>query len=704
MSQNAQKQAAQFMFEVKLMLTRSEFLQFKMLVSQLKSLKTQRSQQQKRESCMSKNALPENSVVVNEVFERSVMLFASCSHLLMGLKSFIPHALQDDYMKFVENATDVRKKTTDQAVVSHKKSPLQKEEDLTKSSNSSSSNSSSKKADYEPQDGSRVDDIFIEETDDEEEEAKDKEQFLRKENGMLTEQINDDDETDNNKSPRSSSLLLPSCSTPSLLPSLPSCSALSPSPSFDPSSIPSKLWSILFPFQKEGVEHIVKQGGRMLLADEMGLGKTLSAIAVAAYYHQTDWPVLIVCPAGLRKVWAEGFQRWVGGLLVQKRSLFAQLGTSSGLCVIDAESNNRMKSDAKVVIVSYDLLTALPSHIHFGFVICDESHFLKNPSSLRTQRIMPLVHKAKRVLLLSGTPCLANTSELFTQLHALSPLAFAATAATSSMSLSSFFTQRFGDNQNLEELQNVLQPLMLRRLKRDVLSEVLPPKTRKVVLLDKNRTLPCSGIETPLSSSSGSVAKTWESVSRNLASGVEGGSLSGQVLQLYQQAGMTKLKQVCQYMLRLCVDPTNKVLVFGHHKQVLSGVQSCLQQVGIAHIFVDGQITGSDRATLLSRFEAENELRVAVLSLNAVGQGATLTSANHCVFAELSWTPGQLLQAEDRLHRLGQKRPTHVHYLIGCDSLDEALWPLLEKKLAATSKCLDGEINESFTSKQLQIP
>ena len=90
-------------------------------------------------------------------------------------------------------------------------------------------------------------------------------------------------------------------------------------------------------------------------------------------------------------------------------------------------------------------------------------------------------------------------------------------------------------------------------------------------------------------------------------------------------------------------------------------------------------------------FQAQRSYRVAILSITAAGTGITLNSADLVVFGELYWTPGLLLQAEDRVHRIGQDRPVEMHYLLAKNTIDDIIWPLIEKKLFVLGKAMDGE-------------
>lgn len=93
-------------------------------------------------------------------------------------------------------------------------------------------------------------------------------------------------------------------------------------------------------------------------------------------------------------------------------------------------------------------------------------------------------------------------------------------------------------------------------------------------------------------------------------------------------------------------------------------------------------------------FQEDSNIKVALLSVTAMGTGFTLTAASTVIFAELHWTPAVLMQAEDRSHRIGQKNSVNIHYLIGDNTLDPIMLRQLERKIGTVSKVLDGESDD----------
>jgi SWI/SNF-related matrix-associated actin-dependent regulator 1 of chromatin subfamily A len=128
-----------------------------------------------------------------------------------------------------------------------------------------------------------------------------------------------------------------------------------------------------------------------------------------------------------------------------------------------------------------------------------------------------------------------------------------------------------------------------------------------------------------------------------------------------------------------------KLLVFAHHLTVLDGIQATCARAKVGFIRIDGRVPGLERQKLVTAFQTDPAVKVAVLGLTAAGQGLTLTAASTVVFAELHWTPGVIVQAEDRAHRIGQRQAVNVVYLVaqGDDGIDGLLWQCIGRKVVS---------------------
>uniref|UniRef100_A0A453AZB8 Helicase ATP-binding domain-containing protein n=1 Tax=Aegilops tauschii subsp. strangulata TaxID=200361 RepID=A0A453AZB8_AEGTS len=252
--------------------------------------------------------------------------------------------------------------------------------------------------------------------------------------------------------------------------------------------IPTDVESKLMPFQRDGVRFALQHGGRVLIADEMGLGKTLQAIAVASCLHDA-WPVLVISPSSLRLHWASMIQQWLNIPTEDILVVLPQTGGSNkaGFRLVYSNTKGDFHLDGVFNVISYDVVPKIQStllDLDFKIIIADESHFLKNGQAKRTIASLPVLQKAQFVVLLSGTPALSRPIELFTQLQALYPTVYNNVNEYGNRYCKGGYFGLYQGASNHEELHNLMKAtVMIRRLKKDVLSE-LPVKRRQQVFLD----------------------------------------------------------------------------------------------------------------------------------------------------------------------------------------------------------------------------
>jgi hypothetical protein len=126
---------------------------------------------------------------------------------------------------------------------------------------------------------------------------------------------------------------------------------------------------------------------------------------------------------------------------------------------------------------------------------------------------------------------------------------------------------------------------------------------------------------------------------------------------------------------------THKIIVFAHHKEVMNALEDCFREFEVSFIRVDGEVTQAKRDALIRQFQEDDATDIALLSVTSCGVGLNLTRASIAVFAELSWSHGSILQAEDRIHRLGQTADlVRVIYIVARDTSDEIMWRQMQAK------------------------
>ncbi|KAI6053833.1 SWI/SNF-related matrix-associated actin-dependent regulator of chromatin subfamily A-like protein 1 [Marmota monax] len=443
-------------------------------------------------------------------------------------------------------------------------------------------------------------------------------------------------------------------------------------PEADLSEVDAKLVSTLMPFQRAGVNFAIAKRGRLLLADDMGLGKTIQAICIAAFYRK-EWPLLVVVPSSVRFTWEQAFLQWLPSLSPNQ---------------INVVITGKGRLTAGLVnIVSFDLLSKLEKQLKtpFKVVIIDESHFLKNIKTARCRAAMPILKVAKRVILLSGTPAMSRPAELYTQIIAVKPTFFPQFHA---------FGLRYCDakqmswgwdysgSSNLGELKLLLEEaVMLRRLKSDVLSQ-LPAKQRKTVVVSPGRM-------------SARARATLDAAAMEMTQGQTKQQQKEALIVFFNRTAEAKIPCVIEYILDLLESGREKFLVFAHHKVVLDAITKELERKQVPHIRIDGSTPSADREDLCQQFQLSERHAVAVLSITAANMGLTFSSADLVVFAELFWNPGVLIQAEDRVHRIGQTNSVGIHYLVAKGTADDYLWPMIQEKIKVLGEAGLSETNFS---------
>jgi len=142
--------------------------------------------------------------------------------------------------------------------------------------------------------------------------------------------------------------------------------------------------------------------------------------------------------------------------------------------------------------------------------------------------------------------------------------------------------------------------------------------------------------------------------------------------QCYLLTGLAKLQGIKNYLTSL-LENDIKILIFAHHLAVMDEIEEHLKNIKLGYMRIDGSTSNDMRKKNVKNFEEDSNIHSALLSITAASVGITLTAASNVVFAELHWTPANLLQAEDRVHRIGQKSSVNIHYLIGENTLDHIL-------------------------------
>jgi SWI/SNF-related matrix-associated actin-dependent regulator 1 of chromatin subfamily A len=458
---------------------------------------------------------------------------------------------------------------------------------------------------------------------------------------------------------------------------------------------PAPAGSAYLPYQKAGIAYLLGRANT-LLADEQGLGKTVQVLGMVNA-DPTIANVLIVCPASLRLNWQREAARW----LVRPATIVLPTTVAA---LPERAADGRIV----VTVVSYDTMRQKPMHAalmarSFDLLAADEAHYCKNTTSLRAKallgnkrgtKVAGLVSRAARAVFMTGTPIPAKPIEIQPLLAACDSVAFGSFwkfAQKYCGATHNGYGWDFTGAANLADLQARMRATcMVRRLKADVLLD-LPAKIRQVISLP----LP-SRIATDADPRFAEIASAWEATAR-LSPEARATVLESvnktKLLEYFTatRVAVAKLKApyAIEHVRGMLEYGVGKVVVFGWHRATVDGLADAF---GAEAVRLHGGMTDADKQASVDRFQTDPTCRVFVGNIQAAGVGLTLTAASHVVFVEMDWTPGNMVQAEDRCHRLGQHACVSVQYLVFDGTLDEHLADVLARKTAVAFGALDAAV------------
>lgn len=444
------------------------------------------------------------------------------------------------------------------------------------------------------------------------------------------------------------------------------------------------------PFQRAGVAYGLNRP-HTLIADEMGLGKTIQAIGLINVMHPAF--VLVVCPASLKLNWRNECMKW----LVHDYTIEIATGSVP------------VPKNANLIICNYDIISKHKEITEklYDILILDECHYLKNPKAQRSRTIYKNI-KAGHKIALTGTPIMNRPVEIQPVLSYLG-CDFAKDWFRFVTRYCGAYQSRWGwvtdGATHLDELQTKLrETVMVRRLKKDVLTE-LPPKRRQIIAISNENGLQ-EQIEKEqryMTGSDEAVAAIKERIKEAKENADEDGYRSAvealkeakqaafaEITKLRHETALLKVPKAVEEIVNT-VEAVGQLVVFAHHRDVIQGIVAGLQEANIDCVAVTGETALEDRQRAVEDFQA-GKVNVFVGSIQACGTGITLTAASNEVFVELDWTPSNMNQAEDRCHRIGQHDSVLVQHIVVDGSIDARLAKTLVQKQAIIDQALDNEV------------
>eukprot|EP00529_Nitzschia_sp_RCC80_P008522 CAMPEP_0113505244 /NCGR_PEP_ID=MMETSP0014_2-20120614/35199_1 /TAXON_ID=2857 /ORGANISM="Nitzschia sp." /LENGTH=1184 /DNA_ID=CAMNT_0000400515 /DNA_START=46 /DNA_END=3600 /DNA_ORIENTATION=+ /assembly_acc=CAM_ASM_000159 len=467
-------------------------------------------------------------------------------------------------------------------------------------------------------------------------------------------------------------------------------------------------------YQLEGLNWLIKlhcNGINGILADEMGLGKTLQTISFLAYLREgrgVKGPHIVIVPKSVVGNWIKEFKNWCPSIRAIRMG-----GTKDERQVFEKVHLKKDETTGKfhwdVLVTSYEGILKEKnklSKIDWRYLIIDEAHRIKNENSSLSKAVRFM--KTEHRLLITGTPLQNNLRELWALLNFLMPEIFGdAEQFDAWFSLS----DEAGKENVIKKLHTVLRPFMLRRVKKDVATALPPKKETKlyigltdmqqswyVKILQKDaHTLNKLGGPDRLSLLN--VLMQLRKICNHpyLFDGAEPGPPYTDGPHLWENSGKMLL---LHKLLKKLKEKESRVLIFCQMTRILDILEDYCRLVGHKYCRIDGNTSGEMRDSQMEEFNAEgSEQFLFLLSTRAGGLGINLATADIVILYDSDWNPQVDLQAMDRAHRLGQKKPVQVFRFITEGTVEEKIIERADRKLFLDAAVIQqGRLAEQNTS------
>ncbi|XP_015063037.1 probable ATP-dependent DNA helicase CHR12 [Solanum pennellii] len=469
-------------------------------------------------------------------------------------------------------------------------------------------------------------------------------------------------------------------------------------------------------YQIEGLQWMLSLFNNNLngiLADEMGLGKTIQTIALIAYLLENkgvSGPHLIVAPKAVLPNWITEFSTWApsivailyDGRLEERKALREEL-TGEGRF--------------SVLITHYDLIMrdkAFLKKIHWHYLIIDEGHRLKN-HECALARTLVSGYRIRRRLLLTGTPIQNSLQELWSLLNFLLPNIF-----NSVENFEEWFNAPFADKCDvsltdeeelliIRRLHHVIRPFILRR-KKDEVEKFLPGKTQVVLKCDMSAWQKVYYQQVTdvgrvgLDSGTGR-SKSLQNLSMQLRKCCNHPYLFVAEYNIYRKEEIVRASGKFELLDRLLPKlrrAGHRVLLFSQMTRLMDILEVYLQVHDFKYLRLDGSTKTEERGTLLKQFNApDSPYFMFLLSTRAGGLGLNLQTADTVIIFDSDWNPQMDQQAEDRAHRIGQKKEVRVFVLVSVGSIEEVILERAKQKMGIDAKVIQaGLFNTTSTAQE----
>ena len=459
--------------------------------------------------------------------------------------------------------------------------------------------------------------------------------------------------------------------------------------------VPKSLENILRYYQKTGYKWLkvldnYKFGG--ILADDMGLGKTIQMLAVIISYIQgtkkeEKKSTIVVCPSSLSLNWQNEASKFTNEL-----KTMVIRGNAK-----EREAQIKQVENYDLIITSYDLLKRdievyKEKNYTFKYIIADEAQYLKNSNTQNAKAIKEI--NAETRYALTGTPIENSLAELWSIFDYIMPgYLFSYKKFKNAYEVP---IVKDNDQKAMQRLKMLIEPFVLRRTKKQVLTE-LPDKSIAVLknlMKEEQEKLYLSYL-----------AQTKMEVEQIInKNGFDKSKI--QIL-----AALTRLRQICCHpslfidgyndgssKLEQCIEiiqeatqSNHKILLFSGYTSMFEIIEKELKEKGIKYFKLTGSTKVDERIQLVDEFNSNEEIKVFLISLKAGGTGLNLTGADVVIHYDPWWNASAEGQATDRAYRIGQRRNVQVYKLITKNSIEEKIYELQQKKSELIDNVLDTQ-------------
>jgi SNF2 family DNA or RNA helicase len=440
----------------------------------------------------------------------------------------------------------------------------------------------------------------------------------------------------------------------------------------------------LYPYQMRGAIFAAYRG-RVILGDDMGLGKTIESLAAVEIMARERGVerVLVVAPASVKYQWESEIRKC----------------TERGVQVIDGNSDTRHDLYAEPTfyrLVNYELVLKDLAELNDwqpDVIILDEAQRIKNWEAKISRAVKKL--RSPYAIVLTGTPLENKLEELYSIVQFVDDRRLGP-------AFQFLHDHRVLDEdgklqgyRNLDRIREKLQPILLRRTRKEVLTQ-LPGRTDQTVYVEMT-----SQQRSPYTDQQSTLARLLQKKylgevdRRRILCCIANLRMLCDSTFLYDKSTNVspKLDEFSELMQELVVEGTHKVVVFSQWEAMLRKAAETLDSMWVSYVLFHGNVPGPQRRELMERFRDEPACRV-FLSTDTGGTGLNLQSADTVINLEPPWNPAVLEQRIARVHRLGQHRPVQVLNLVTRDSIEERVLKTIAVKRALFEGVFEGTTDE----------